>query len=59
VRGPAEAPLAQLRGRARWQVWLTAHDRAALLASARAGAAAAGAGPDLRVAVDVDPQSTL
>jgi len=59
VRGPAEAPLARLRGRSRWQVWLTSHDRPALIAAARAGAAAAGAGPDLRVAIDVDPQSTL
>jgi primosomal protein N' (replication factor Y) len=59
VRGPAEAPLARLRGRSRWQVWLSSHDRGALLAAARAGAAQAGAGPDLRVAIDVDPQSTL
>jgi primosomal protein N' (replication factor Y) (superfamily II helicase) len=59
VRGPAEAPLARLRGRWRWQVWLSSHDRAALARAARAGADATNAGGDLRVAVDVDPQSTL
>jgi primosomal protein N' (replication factor Y) len=59
VRGPAEAPLARLRGRWRWQVWLSSNDRATLARAARSGADAAGAGPDLRVAVDVDPQSTL
>jgi primosomal protein N' len=59
VRGPAEAPLAMLRGRVRWQVWLAAHDRLALLRAARAAGDAAGAGGDLRVVVDVDPQSVL
>jgi len=59
VRGPAEAPLAMLRGRCRWQVWLTAHDRVALVAAARAGAAATGESGDLHVAVDIDPQSVL
>jgi primosomal protein N' (replication factor Y) len=59
VRGPAEAPLALLRGRCRWQVWLSSHDRGALAAAARAAAAAAGPAGDLRVAVDVDPQSVL
>jgi hypothetical protein len=38
---------------------LSSHDRSALLAAAQAGAAQAGSGPDLRVAIDVDPQSTL
>jgi primosomal protein N' (replication factor Y) len=59
VRGPAEAPLARLRGRARWQVWLSSHDRAALVSAARAAARAARPGGDLRVAIDVDPQSVL
>jgi primosomal protein N' (replication factor Y) (superfamily II helicase) len=59
VRGPAEAPLAMLRGRIRWQVWLSSRDRAALAAAARAAAAAVGATGDLRFAVDVDPHSTL
>jgi primosomal protein N' (replication factor Y) len=59
VRGPAEAPLARLRGRTRWQVWLSSHDRVALAATARAAARAARAGGDLRLSVDVDPQSVL
>jgi len=59
VRGPAEAPLAMLRGRIRWQVWLSSRDRAPLAAAARAAADAVGATGDLRFAVDVDPHSTL
>ncbi len=59
VAGPADAPLARLRGRSRVQVWLYAHDRQALAATARAAARAARPGGDLRVAVDVDPQSVL
>jgi primosomal protein N' (replication factor Y) len=59
VRGPAEAPLAMLRGRVRWQVWLAARDRAAVAAAARAAASQVGATGDLRFAVDVDPHSTL
>jgi len=59
VRGPAEAPLAMLRGRIRWQVWLSSRDRAALAAAARAAADAVSATGDLRFAVDVDPHSTL
>ena len=59
VRGPAEAPLGRLRGRARWQVWLSSQDRGALAAAARAAARAIKAGGDLRLTVDVDPQSVL
>jgi primosomal protein N' (replication factor Y) (superfamily II helicase) len=59
VRGPAEAPLSRLRGRTRWQVWLSSHDRASLVASARAAARAVKSGGDLRLSVDVDPQSVL
>ena len=59
VRGPAEAPLARLRGRSRWQVWLSAHERAPLVAAARAAARTAKPGTDLRLSVDVDPQSVL
>jgi primosomal protein N' (replication factor Y) len=59
VRGPAEAPLGRLRGRARWQVWLSSQDRGALAAAARAAAAGVRPGGDLRLAVDVDPQSVL
>ncbi|HZL20882.1 MAG TPA: primosomal protein N' [Polyangia bacterium] len=59
VRGPAEAPLGRLRGRARWQVWLASQDRAALAVAARAASNAVRPGGDLRLAVDVDPQSVL
>ncbi len=58
VLGPAEAPIPLLRGRTRWQVWLAGADRAALAEAARR----AGAVPlpaDVRLAVDVDPQSVL
>ncbi len=44
VRGPAEAPLGRLRGRARWQVWLSSQDRAPLAAAARAAARTAKTG---------------
>jgi primosomal protein N' (replication factor Y) (superfamily II helicase) len=58
VLGPAEAPLARLRGRVRWQVWLSGPDRASVASVARA----AGEAPlprDVRLAIDVDPQSVL
>ncbi len=59
VSGPAPAPLERLRGRARWQVWLYGHDRQSLAATARAAARAVRSAGDLRVSVDVDPQSVL
>ncbi|HEY0710015.1 MAG TPA: primosomal protein N', partial [Polyangia bacterium] len=58
VKGPAEAPIALLRGQVRWQVWLASDDRRALLACARSAV-------DLQVptgvwvTVDVDPYSVL
>jgi primosomal protein N' (replication factor Y) (superfamily II helicase) len=58
VRGPAEAPIAVLRGQHRWQVWLAGTDRTALAASARAAAAGAPTA-GVRLVVDVDPQSVL
>ena len=58
VRGPAEAPIAVLRGQHRWQVWLAGTDRAALAAAARAAAAGAPTA-GVRLVVDVDPQSVL
>jgi primosomal protein N' (replication factor Y) len=58
VRGPAEAPIPRVRGRSRWQVWLSGHDRAALMAAAHA-AAGVKLGGDARLVVDVDPQSVL
>jgi primosomal protein N' (replication factor Y) len=57
VRG-GPAPIARIRGRSRFQVWLSALERGALMASARAAAAVKLPG-DARVIVDVDPQSSL
>jgi primosomal protein N' (replication factor Y) (superfamily II helicase) len=58
VKGPAEAPIAFLRGQVRWQVWLAAADRTALAATARQAAAVPLSG-GVRLIVDVDPQSVL
>ncbi|MEO5767163.1 MAG: primosomal protein N' [Polyangia bacterium] len=58
LRGPAEAPIPRVRGRSRFQVWLASVERAPLAAAARAGSAVK-LGPDVRLVVDVDPQSTL
>jgi primosomal protein N' (replication factor Y) len=58
VLGPAEAPIARLRGRVRWQVWLAARDRAAASRAASAGASIS-LPRSVRLAVDVDPQSVL
>jgi primosomal protein N' (replication factor Y) len=58
VLGPAEAPLARLRGRARWQVWLSGTDRHRVAAVARA-AAETTLPRHVRLAIDVDPQSVL
>lgn len=58
LRGPAEAPISRVRGRSRFQVWLAAAERGPLATAARAGAAVS-LGPDVRLVVDVDPQSTL
>jgi primosomal protein N' (replication factor Y) len=58
VLGPGEAPIARVRGRARYQIWLSGRDRSALAAAAEA-AAAKKLGPDVRLAIDIDPQSVL
>jgi primosomal protein N' (replication factor Y) len=55
-RGPA--PIGRIRGRSRYQVWISAQERAAVMAAARAGEAARPPG-DVRVVIDVDPQSAL
>jgi primosomal protein N' (replication factor Y) len=60
VRGPAEAPIPRIKGRVRWQVWLSSTARAALAAAAEAAAAGPATQPrGVRLAVDVDPQSVL
>lgn len=58
VLGPTEAPLARLKGRTRWHLWLRAGDRRPLRAFTRDLVADAGAGA-VRVTVDVDPVSAL
>ncbi len=58
VLGPAEAPIRRLRGRTRYQIWLSGTDRAKLVAAARA-AREVGLPRDVRLAIDVDPQSIL
>lgn len=58
ILGPAEAPIARLRGRARWQVWLAGEDRAAISRAARL-AAGIVLPRAVRLAIDVDPQSVL
>jgi primosomal protein N' (replication factor Y) (superfamily II helicase) len=58
VRGPAPAPLARLRGRTRWQIWLRSGDRTALRRVVRGISSAEVAG-GVRVGLDVDPASTL
>jgi primosomal protein N' (replication factor Y) len=58
VLGPAEAPIGRLRGRSRYQIWLAGTDRGKLMAAARA-AAQVTLTRDLRLALDVDPQSVL
>ncbi len=57
VLGPAEAPLARLRGRCRWQLWLKSPDRGALRRVVRAVLSVEVKG--VRVAADVDPLSAL
>jgi primosomal protein N' (replication factor Y) len=60
VMGPAEAPLARLKGRTRWHLWARSVDRQALrvfvrrLVADRERFAAS-----VRVTVDVDPMSAL
>jgi primosomal protein N' (replication factor Y) len=58
VLGPAEAPIARLRGRTRWQIWLSGAERAQISRAARA-AGEVTLPRELRLAIDVDPQSVL
>ena len=58
VLGPSEAPISRLRGRARFQVWLSGTDRGKLLTMGRAVQRMA-LPRSVRLEVDVDPQSVL
>ncbi|MFW6161516.1 MAG: replication restart helicase PriA [Planctomycetota bacterium] len=57
--GPAECPLANLQGKARWQLLLKARDRRPIHLAARALRPAAGASGKTQVALDIDPYSML
>jgi primosomal protein N' (replication factor Y) len=62
VLGPAEAPLARLKGRTRWHMWLRARERRELRGFLRAlvpPAQSAGRSGRVRVTIDVDPVSAL
>jgi primosomal protein N' (replication factor Y) len=59
VLGPAEAPLARLKGRTRWHVWLKHADRPTLRAFARRLVADLEVPREVRVTVDVDPMSAM
>ena len=59
VLGPAEAPLAKLKGRTRWHLWLRAADRQELRKTLRRVIAQVDDVPGARVAIDVDPVSAL
>jgi primosomal protein N' (replication factor Y) len=57
--GPAPAPIARIRGRARVRMLVKAPRGAALQAALRAWIAAAPPPSSVRLAIDVDPQSFL
>ena len=58
VLGPSEAPIPRLRGRTRFQVWLSGTDRGRLLAVSQT-AQRMPLPRGVRLEVDVDPQSVL
>jgi primosomal protein N' (replication factor Y) (superfamily II helicase) len=58
VLGPSEAPIARLRGRVRFQVWLASSDRGKLLTVTRT-TQRVSLPRGVRLEVDVDPQSVL
>ncbi len=60
ILGPCEAPLARLKGRTRWHLWLQAPDRKVLRRFLRA-TVTVDRTPDsrARITVDVDPMSAL
>ncbi len=58
VLGPAPAPIARLRGRYRWQILLRGRNGKALRQVA-AGAKTVGRAKDMRLTIDIDPQSLL
>jgi primosomal protein N' (replication factor Y) len=59
VFGPAPAPIARIRGRARMRLLVKAPKGAALQPALKAWLAAVKVPGSVRVAVDIDPQSFL
>jgi primosomal protein N' (replication factor Y) len=59
VLGPAECPLANLKGRSRWQLLLKSPDRKAIHAATRLLRPLAGPAAHTQVTLDVDPISML
>jgi primosomal protein N' (replication factor Y) len=59
VLGPCEAPLARLKGRTRWHLWLRASERAPLRRLVRRLLAEGTANPGVRLGIDIDPVSAL
>jgi primosomal protein N' (replication factor Y) len=58
VMGPAEAPLARLKGRSRWHVWVKSVERGSLRSFVRRLVANVARG-QVRLSIDVDPISAL
>ena len=59
VLGPAECPLANLQGKARWHLLIKARDRRPLRGVLHALRPAAGASGKTQVALDIDPYAML
>jgi len=59
VLGPSEAPLARLKGRTRWHLWLRAPERKPLRQVVRGLQRAGAPVGRVRLTVDVDPVSAL
>ena len=59
VLGPSEAPLARLKGRTRWHLWLRAPERRSLRQVVRGLERAGAPVGRVRLTVDVDPVSAL
>ncbi|MBM4035249.1 MAG: primosomal protein N' [Planctomycetes bacterium] len=59
ILGPVECPLANLKGRSRWQLLIKAPDRRAIHAAAHALRPLAGTSGKATITLDVDPISML
>jgi primosomal protein N' (replication factor Y) len=59
VLGPSEAPLARLKGKTRWHLWLRGKERSPLRRFTRALCGTDSPPSGVRVTVDVDPVSAL